>query len=1175
MKHLVFLFCGMITVSFLFAQKKKEENLSGTSPENTYALVIGIANYENDRLNLNYANRDAQVFADYLMSGAGGVIPEDNIRLLIDTNATTGAIYNSLKWVKKRVEFNTIQDDKSKSLVYIYFSGHGDVETNTRARLGYLLAYNTPLNNYTNNAVSIEDLNDYAHTLSMDLNANVIIITDACHSGKLAGSSVRGGFLTGKELSLVKDREIRIASCNPDELSMEDERWGNGRGVFSWYLINGLKGLADKNNDNIVTLNEAQQYVDSSIANDAVLIELKHKQTPVLKGNPKFNLAAVNTLVLESTRAEANAAITSEAGPVFPWRTLKDSMESIPASDYTEINQAIPKEVPFVLIDKLKKLHWNIMDSSQVAEMEKNIRKDSVQLKNFTEKMIELLHSTGQQVINKYLEGDAAELEKRRYFSNNISSFDKYADMFTIAAKLVDPDDPLFHILTVNGQYFNGVALRLKLPFVNEAEQSKLVDQAIAIQLKALTMDDNAAYIHNELGVLLEKKKKYAEAEKYFIRATELAPSWALPQGNLCGLYAVTGKPVKAEEAGNEAIRLQPGLQITQNNLGTLNEATGNLLFAEQHFRQAIDINQRHYLPFERLGFVYLKTTKYELADFFFHEAEIRKKGYHFKRGALPLGDVDAAGLITEFFECPMDTQRLLKDDVMAFMYWGYKEYESREYANAERIYKKIIAVDPYNPLVFYYMGKIFYDQGKWEQAEIMHQFANTCFRDTISFNNYMDSALRKKVFPYDHACFEKTFRDLYFPRINNYFFLASLYDQWDHFTEAETWYRNSISEDPAFMGGYIELHQMMERQGRYTEAEKVIQSYRRYDEEKTDRGLNEFYRRATERFEDNFEWPYRLGILLYQRAEKPALKALMDTIIFFPKLNREVFVDEKIIKKLYNSEYALDKNETTIPVEKFGRRFDYEITSVTIPGIKKQVELPYRIYFPRADAFKYLLKADSLVVETQIKADINYKIGDVLNWSGSKKMAYPYYAKAVDLAPENISARMHLADVCKALYKHREGLQQLTYLYDSSKINFTHHMLYGEWSVLAGQFTKGDTLINSAKNMYPYALPAAEELSGRRYLLSKQPAKAIPYYKKYLQQLKKNASVSYSIAKLYAQTGNKTEALKWLGTALQTGFNNGYVLSMDSDWDAFRNNPQWIALVKKFAMRKYAEPEK
>jgi len=46
---------------------------------------------------------------------------------------------------------------------------------------------------------------------------------------------------------------------------------GGGRGVFSWYLVNGLKGLADKNGDGIITGKDIQLYLDSCFARDPVL----------------------------------------------------------------------------------------------------------------------------------------------------------------------------------------------------------------------------------------------------------------------------------------------------------------------------------------------------------------------------------------------------------------------------------------------------------------------------------------------------------------------------------------------------------------------------------------------------------------------------------------------------------------------------------------------------------------------------------------------------------------------------------------------------------------------------------------------------------------------------------------------------------------------------------------
>ncbi|NOT50689.1 MAG: hypothetical protein HOP10_05385, partial [Chitinophagaceae bacterium] len=343
MKYLFSFFIVLLFVDGLSAQNK---NTPAFEPANTFAVVIGISNYENESINLNYANRDAQVFADYLQSKAGGSVPLENIRLLLDTNATTAAIYNALNWVRDKCDLNKIENEGKPALVYFYFSGHGDVETDTKANLGFLISFNTPPNNYLNNAIRIEDLNYYAHTMSVDLDANVIMITDACRSGKLAGSNNKGSFLVGKELSAAKEKEIRIASCNPNELSNEDERWGGGRGVFSYYLITGLKGLADKNNDNFVTLNEIKHYVDSCIATDQVLKESKLKQTPVLEGSQQFKLASVNKEeLLETSRSLiVKSQPQSDHAIFFDLLKNNDKLESV---KFDQLDKLPEKEIPF------------------------------------------------------------------------------------------------------------------------------------------------------------------------------------------------------------------------------------------------------------------------------------------------------------------------------------------------------------------------------------------------------------------------------------------------------------------------------------------------------------------------------------------------------------------------------------------------------------------------------------------------------------------------------------------------------------------------------------------------------------------------------------------------------------------------------------------------------------
>lgn len=1159
--------------SFLFAQARNEmENAASVRPENTFALVIGIANYENDRLNLNFSNRDATIFADYLQSKAGGNIPEDNIRLLVDTTATTASIYNSLKWLKKKTELNSIQNEKEKSLVYIYFSGHGDVETNTKANLGFLLAYNTPPNNYINNAVRIEDLNDYAHTLSVDLNANVIIITDACHSGKLAGSGNKGSYLVGKELSIAKEREIRIASCNPDELSMEDIRWGEGRGVFSYYLVNGLKGMADKNRDSIVTFNELQRFVDSSIASDAVLKELKHKQTPVLKGNPSFRLASVNQEVL---LAIMPATVQQQSGPAairFSWQSMKDRVASFNQGFFAKLKNADKKNIPIQFLQQAIGT-FNSADSINAFEnFAASIKTDSARYKLFTEGLVEFLHSQAQQVINNYLAGDEAELEKRRYYNLKTSDYYIYPDMLAVALKLMDAEDPLYKITRVNHLYLSGVAVRMKIPTVEWSFQNKLVEQALQLQLKALALDDNAAYIQNELGVLYKFKKEYVKAAAYFSRATELAPSWIIPKANLTGIYAELNKKEQAVGIAAEAELIHPGFHVTQINLGGLNEREGNLLFAEEHYRTAIEDNNRHYLPFERLGFVYLKSTNYQLADSFFHEADIRKRGFHFNKNEYTEVTTPFVEGFTSEMICELDTAALLKDDVMGYFYWGLKEYNRSNYTTAERVLKKIIAIRKNDPLVYHYLGKVFYDQRQWEKAELMFELAVKYYLPENSFILDCDSLVAKKSFPYNHKCFEQFYRYKHYKQVEDYYFMGTLYESWSHHQDAEIWYRKTMALWPADLGGYLKCWQLLEKLERYTDAEKIIQSFSTVNKERTDMELNAFYRRTLSVLPDQADWNYRLGMLMYERAPQPSRALYFDTIIYFSRINKEVFMDFESYNELKSS-LTWDINLSGSPEQIQWKSPSVMPVTFYLPGIDQTIRLSQPIYMPRKDAVYYLAKAESLLDDIAVKGDINGKIGNVFVWAGSNKQAFPYYVKSVELVPANANTRMHLVDVSKAIYKNRAGLAQLNYLYDSAQINFTHRMLYSEWNILAAQFEKANEALREVDQIYPYAVVEKNNLLGRLHFLANKPAQAIAFYKLYRDLKPDDAGTLYTLAKLSALTGNKSAAWKWLQAALEKGFNYGFVLNADAVWLTYRKTAQWTALLQKFPMRKYKEP--
>ena len=69
-----------------------------------------------------------------------------------------------------------------------------------------------------------------------------------------------------------------MMSSKSEEVSLEDG--GLRSGIFSYYLVRGLKGKADTNRDKIITIQELYDYVFYEVQSYTA-----HAQTPTITGN--------------------------------------------------------------------------------------------------------------------------------------------------------------------------------------------------------------------------------------------------------------------------------------------------------------------------------------------------------------------------------------------------------------------------------------------------------------------------------------------------------------------------------------------------------------------------------------------------------------------------------------------------------------------------------------------------------------------------------------------------------------------------------------------------------------------------------------------------------------------------------------------------------------------------
>lgn len=1145
---------GLCLDTGLYAQV----NQSPTLPAgNTYAVIVGISKYETPGIGrLDFAHRDAQEFARFLQSKAGGSVPEGNIRLLLNNDANYIAIYNALYWLQDTCKKNDV--------VYFYFSGHGDVENRTVYKLGFLLAANTPRFNYINSAVRIEDLNDIANTISQK-GTRVILVTDACHSGDLAGKSNRGNFLVGDQLRAVTGNEIRITSCGPDQLSNEDEGWGGGRGVFSYYLVKGLEGSADASKDQVVTVKEVRDYLNSALASDRLMATKEHKQNPVITGADNTGLVKVDpsrVMVTTQQRQESENMVVAAAAPLAalglsPMGTLfslavNRNIEKL--VDFNLLSQQSKEEIPFSFI---KMLTASVKaaspeDSIRIERLPASLKSNPDILKRFNEKLVELFADRGQEIINLYMDGDEAELERRRYYNSVSNGYDIYPKMFATALKLVPPQQTmLYHILEVKLHYFAGVAARLKMPLADKP--FLLLDTAIREQMKAYKLQENAAYIQNELGILNKHRKDYVAAEKYFLRATQIAPAWALPWSNLAGLYIQKDSLRLATETIEKARQLQPDYSNIYINSGLIYEKKKEQLYAEEMYRKAIKLNSRHYLPFEKLAYIGMNTAKYAEANTNFYEADLRKKGFNFV-----LQDADVEGITDQFdvesppLPCTFDSTRMNPDDFIAQFYLARYYFYQYQLGAYEHKLRQVIRLDHSNPIGYKYLGELLYRQQRWKEAAVMLEHSLTYYLDKDAFSRYTDSL--KRIFPQyntggkhvsgpiDFECVFMTFFNAWFEKQEPRFLLGTAYERWNHFAEAERQFRDIIKDDSFQLAAYYKLWHLLENTNRYYDAEAVIRFYPLKKQMAYE--LYPFYQRAINRYPGKGEWYYKAGTLLYDLAmEYPDLA----------KRDRKRIIPDFEIER-YQDSVIYEPQDTLL---------------VRIPATGEIFKMHSFIHFPRTDGIEYLEKADSLTAEEDMLADINTKIGDLYMGQELPQRADRYYKKAVDLFPADADTRIKLRNVYSVTYQYRNALEQLDTLQSRGEIDFTNQVLLAEYCMANSRFAEAKKFLDSTAAVHPYSLPGITDLQGRLYMLMKNPAKAIPYYKNYLELKPGDADATYSIARLYARSGNKTEAWKWLSTAVDKGFRYYWVLLNDESWEGYRGTAKWKEINGRYELNK------
>jgi uncharacterized caspase-like protein len=293
-------------------QNSPQQTPTPKPEKQNYALLIGINKYAADTETLRRKNSEERGYLAFNslkyciadMEGLrnalvkGKYADKENIILLTDDNKDENRRPTCANIIKYLNEFNSKAKDNDAILVA--FAGHGVALPSTQNNQNGTQSYLCPMDaEVSRNTDSGEwETNNSLIPLSLLFSGSEekrgvrkIAILDACRNvgevqggGRSGMSFVRGGESQSCDLPNFQEDDLarfkkldRFASCAEGQRAYEDPN--KQHGVYSNFLIEGLGGKADTDNNGEITIYELAQYVAGNTY-EYVQDTFKQEQSP-------------------------------------------------------------------------------------------------------------------------------------------------------------------------------------------------------------------------------------------------------------------------------------------------------------------------------------------------------------------------------------------------------------------------------------------------------------------------------------------------------------------------------------------------------------------------------------------------------------------------------------------------------------------------------------------------------------------------------------------------------------------------------------------------------------------------------------------------------------------------------------------------------------------------------
>ncbi|MEW6730366.1 MAG: caspase family protein [Acidobacteriota bacterium] len=248
-----------------------------------WAIVVGISHYKygdqsigDVRIrNLRYATRDAEAVYDFLISENGG-FQKDHVRKLVNEDATKANVEAAL--------FQFLKQAREQDYVFLFFASHGAYppEQSGPNQTPYLILYDTHPQRIAETGLGVDVIGRALKQLPA---RKGLFISDACHSGGLEFASGRSSndearvrSYLREQVAASKEGIVYLSAANSVEKSYEYPELEHG--VFTYYLLEGLRGNARGSRADVITIRDLWIYVQKRVAE-----RTENRQHPTLGQN--------------------------------------------------------------------------------------------------------------------------------------------------------------------------------------------------------------------------------------------------------------------------------------------------------------------------------------------------------------------------------------------------------------------------------------------------------------------------------------------------------------------------------------------------------------------------------------------------------------------------------------------------------------------------------------------------------------------------------------------------------------------------------------------------------------------------------------------------------------------------------------------------------------------------